>query len=151
MPEDPEQIVVQLGIDHYYAPVTFGNLISTLAVAIANENAEFAFSALERRDIPAMLERVESRHFAFAEYLISARIIPFEQSPLSAESLGNIAASTSVTGVGAVVGYLIAGPTPLLLITVPAGIIICGAAAGVARGLEDGLRRRITRFIKGRD
>jgi hypothetical protein len=36
-----------------------------------------------------------------------------------------------------------------LLITVPAGMIICGAAKGIADALEDGLRDRLMRFLKG--
>lgn len=82
----------------------------------------------------------------FANYLAKERIIPFEQSPLSALSLHDLLRATG-SAIGAYAGFVISGSSPLLLITVPAGMIICGAASGVARGLEDGLKRRIVSMI----
>jgi hypothetical protein len=83
---------------------------------------------------------------AFSEYLICARIVPFESSPLSAESLGSIVMTTGV-GMGAYAGYVVAGHTPLLFVLVPAGMVLFGAAAGIGKALEEGLRERILRLI----
>ena len=85
--------------------------------------------------------------FAFAEYLAFSPVIPFEASPLEAASLAGMLTSASGMSAGAAAGFLAAGPTPLALVTVPAGMIIGGAAAGVARALEEGLRSRIMRRL----
>jgi hypothetical protein len=76
----------------------------------------------------------------FANYAATARIIPFEQSPLGADSLASIATSSVKAGtitLGATVGFLSAGPTPFLPITVPLGIVLCGASVSFAKWLEE--------------
>jgi hypothetical protein len=67
----------------------------------------------------------------FAEYVAFAELIPFEESPLKAKSIMAIAAAAGVK-----IGLIAGGPTPLVLLTVPAGIILCtaGAAFGPALG-----------------
>jgi hypothetical protein len=92
---------------------------------------------------------LKPEHYFFAEYLLFARIIPFEQSPIDLESLGNLITTASGVGVGAYVGFLVGGSGPLLFVTVPAGMIICGAASGVAKALEKGLKDRILSLIRG--
>jgi hypothetical protein len=87
-----------------------------------------------------MAARDAAETLAFASYVLTARIIPFESSPLGAESLASIAASSVKAGtvtLGATVGYIAAGSTPFLLITVPLGIILCGASVSFARWMED--------------
>lgn len=64
------------------------------------------------------------------------------------ESIGNIVLKASGTGMGAFTGFVLAGDTPLLFILVPAGMILFGAAAGVARALEEGLRERVLKLIR---
>lgn len=76
----------------------------------------------------------------FSTYVAYARIIPFETSPLGAESLATIASSSAkarTVAMGATVGYFAAGTTPLLLITVPLGIVLCGAAVSFAKWLDE--------------
>jgi hypothetical protein len=99
--------------------------------------------------------------FQFAQAIVSSQIIPFEKSPISPESLIEIAKSASGVGVGAALGFYvgisIANPL-LLFITVPAGMIICGAARGIAEGiqegakegLKEGLKARILKLFKGK-
>jgi len=88
------------------------------------------------------------KHFVFAEYLTFARAIPFEWSELSTDSLGNI---LTAQGHGEA-GYMYHEETqvPLLTVAIPAGLVICGAASGVARTLESGLRQRLVAFVKER-
>jgi hypothetical protein len=40
--------------------------------------------------------------------------------------------------------------TPLLAVSIPAGMVICGSAPGMIRVLESGLRQRLWEFVKGR-
>jgi hypothetical protein len=80
----------------------------------------------------------------FASYAASARVIPFEQSPLGAESLASIAVNSvkvGTIGLGATVGFLAAGPTPFLLIAVPLGIVLCGVSVSFTKWLEENRRK----------
>jgi hypothetical protein len=77
---------------------------------------------------------------AFAQYLAYAPVVPFESSPLSPKSLSDLA--TAGGGIGGALGAYLTGD-PLLLVTIPAGIIVCGAARGVSQALEIGLRSKI--------
>ena len=76
---------------------------------------------------------------AFAEEVAFAEIVPFEESPLSLVSLaGQVAGyAKSPIAMGAFIGVLAGGMTPLLLVTVPAGIIICGAASAFAKVVDE--------------
>ncbi|MFM0430496.1 hypothetical protein PQQ75_15925 [Paraburkholderia aspalathi] len=87
----------------------------------------------------------------FATYLTDAPIIPFEHSPLTGVSLKEIT-KASGAAIGAYMGFVVGGSTPLLFITVPTGMLICGFAGGMAHGIEGGLARglakRIEAFLK---
>jgi hypothetical protein len=74
-------------------------------------------------------------------------VVPVELSPLGAESLAGVLTKAGGGAVGLVVGVASSGGTPLLLLTVPAGMILCGAAAGIASALEQGLRRALLRKL----
>jgi hypothetical protein len=89
---------------------------------------------------------------SFAEQLAFAPLVPFEASTPDLTAIASIVAKAAGAGyaVGAVVGVVASGPTPLILVTVPAGMIICGAAAGVAKALEEGLYERLIGWIRGR-
>jgi hypothetical protein len=72
-----------------------------------------------------------------------SKLIPFQESPIDLHSLAELAVKATGVGLGAYAGFVASGGTPLVLITVPAGMILCGAAAGFGRALEEGLRTRI--------
>jgi hypothetical protein len=93
---------------------------------------------------------VNPRIREFSEYVVYADVIPVEHSPVGPDSLAKLIAAGGGAGVGALVGFMAAGgPTPLLFLTVPAGIIICGSAQGIADGASEGLRHRVREWIKG--
>lgn len=85
----------------------------------------------------------------FAEYLAFEAVIPFESSPLGAKSLAALITTTG--SVGAALGYAGSGD-PIVLVTVPAGIVLGGAAigvgAGLAVGLADGIQSRVRRLLE---
>jgi hypothetical protein len=84
----------------------------------------------------------------FAEYLTFARVVPFEWSTLSADSLGNILTAQSQGEAGYM--YHEETRTPMLGVAIPAGMVICGSGPGVIRALESGPRQRLVELAKSR-
>jgi hypothetical protein len=84
----------------------------------------------------------------FAEYLAFEPVIPFESSPLGTKALASLIGATGTTG--AALGYAATGE-PIVLVTVPAGIVIAGVALGVglgaATGLAEGVHHKIARLM----
>lgn len=80
----------------------------------------------------------------FASRVALEPVIPVESSPLSGTSLAELVKSMGST---AVLGYLAMQTSPLLLITVPVGIIVMGGAQGIAEGLRQGLQFRIATWF----
>jgi hypothetical protein len=132
------------------ADVPFGGVARSLAACLVSEDAE----EFQRRFHQGFEE--ETSHsstrlpasFVFAEYLTFARVIPFEQPALSADSLGNIL-TAQVHGEA---GYMYheATGTPLLAVAIPPGMVICGSAPGMVLALESGLRQRLVELVKSR-
>jgi hypothetical protein len=81
--------------------------------------------------------------------LVREAIVPTEQSPLQGTPLSELVGHASAGSVGAVLGYQAAPHSPLLLITVPAGIVLVGAAKGLGAGLNAGLRGLVERQLLG--
>jgi hypothetical protein len=132
------------------ADVPFGGVARSLAACLVSHDVE---EFLRKFDQGFEEETKHSsvrlpKPFEFAEYLTFARVIPFEQPPLSADSLGNIL-TAQVHGEA---GYMYheATGTPLLAVAIPAGMVICGSAPGMVRALDSGLRQRLIEFIKSR-
>jgi len=99
----------------------------------------------ESMNVPFELMRSDA--YLFAEHLAFSRVVPFEQSPLELDSIVNLVTNASGVSVGAYVGFVTVGVSPLLFLTVPAGMILCGAAAGVAKALEEGLQERLMSLL----
>jgi hypothetical protein len=85
----------------------------------------------------------------FARYLAGADLIPFRSSPLLGESITNLLQRFSPgTGVGAAMGYYLSPHAPLVLLTVPGGMLVGGTVYGVASALERGLHDRVLKLIQ---
>lgn len=83
--------------------------------------------------------------FAFAEYLTFARVIPFEWSEFSSDSLGNILTAQG-RGKAAFASYEDTR-VPMMTIVIPAGLLVCGATARMEEALGSGLRERIVGYV----
>jgi hypothetical protein len=130
------------------ADVPFGGVARSLAACLVSDDVE---EFLRKFDQGFEEETKHSstqlpKPFVFAEYLTFARVVPFEQPSLSADSLGNI---LTAQGRGEA-GYMYHEATgiPLLAVAIPAGIVICGSAPGMIRVLESGLRQRLLELVK---
>jgi hypothetical protein len=145
---DPQGLLETLGFMPL-ADIPAGRVVHSLAACLVSEDIE-DFT----RRFHGLFEE-ESRHgsmelpahFAFAEYLIFARVVPFESSsPLSADSLGNILTAQGRGEAGYM--YYEGTEAPMLFVAIPAGMVICGSSHKVIEALEAGLRRRILEFAK---
>ena len=132
------------------ADVPFGGVARSLAACLVSDDVETFVrrfqQGFEEETSHSSVQLPEP--FMFAEYLTFARVVPFEQPSLSADSLGNIL-TAQVHGEA---GYMYHEETriPLLAVAIPAGMVICGSAPGMIRALESGLRQRLWEFVKGR-
>jgi hypothetical protein len=132
------------------ADVPFGGVARSLAACLVSDDVE---EFLRKFDQGFEEETQHSstqlpKPFVFAEYLTFARVIPFEQPSLSADSLGNILTAQD----RGEAGYMYHEETriPLLGVAIPAGMVICGSAPGMIRALESGLRQRLMDLVKSR-
>jgi hypothetical protein len=130
------------------ADVPFGGVARSLAACLVSDDVE---EFLRKFDQGFEEETGHSstqlpRPFVFAEYLTFARVVPFEQPSLSADSLGNILTAQGRGEAGYM--YHEATKTPLLAVAIPAGMVICGSAPGMIRALESGLRQRLLELVK---
>jgi hypothetical protein len=132
------------------ADVPFGGVARSLAALLVSADVE----EFLRRFDQGFEE--ETRHastelpkpFVFAEYLTFARVVPFEWPSLAADSLGNILTAQGHGEAGYM--YHEATGTPVLAVAIPAGMVICGSAPGMANALESGLRERLVDLVKSR-
>src|SRR5688572_3309315 len=132
------------------ADVPFGGVARSLAACLVSDDVEEFLrkfdQGFEEETSHSSVQLPEP--FMFAEYLTFARVVPFEQPSLSADSLGNI---LTAQGHGEA-GYMYHEATgiPLLAVAIPAGMVICGSAPGMIRALESGLRQRLVELAKSR-
>jgi hypothetical protein len=92
----------------------------------------------------------DPRSEKLAHWFLHQEIV-IEQSPPTAEQLIELLKRGSGWTVGTWVGWQVAaaiGYYPLLIGTVPLGIILIGGAIGVGEGLRAGLHARIEEWIK---
>lgn len=132
------------------ADVPLGMTARSLAACLVSEDAD---DFLQRFHDSFKEETVHPstslpHHFEFAEYLTFARRVPFEEDSLSADSLGNILTG-QIHGNAAYMSYERTN-TPVLAVTIPSGILICGATSQVAAALEDGMRQQLIELVKSR-
>ncbi len=75
--------------------------------------------------------------------------IVIEHSPPDLTTIAKAIRQSPTILLGTYTGIGIAGENyPLMLVTIPAGIIVFGAAVGVSKGLQNGLNKSIETWIK---
>jgi hypothetical protein len=130
------------------ADVPLGGVVRSLAACLSSEDVDEFLRRLDEgfKEEISQPSWETPAHFAFAEYLTFARVIPFEWSTFFADSLGNI---ITAQGYGrAAYVYYEGTKIPMVVIAIPAGILICGSAPKMEDALGAGLRRRILEFVK---
>jgi hypothetical protein len=132
------------------ADVPLGGVVRSLAACLVSEGVEdfmrrFDEGFNEELEQPSIRPKPQ---FGFAEYLTFARVVPFEWSAFSFDSLGNILTAQGHGEAGYM--YYEDSNTPVLVVAIPAGILICGPTPKLVRALEAGLRTRILELVKAR-
>ena len=132
------------------ADVPFGGVARSLAACLVSDNVETFVQAFHQgfEEATSHSSVVLPEPFVFAEYLTFARVIPFEQPSLSADSLGDILTAQGYGEAGYM--YHEVTKTPVLAVLIPAGIVICGSAQGMIRTLDSGLRQRLMELVRSR-
>jgi len=122
---------------------------------IASEAQFKDINFIALRDADAALSEilnlsVDRRYIDFARETVEQGFVVQNSPPEVANLLKLLAKHPSVL-IGTYVGSSIAdGSLPLLLITVPLGIVVVGSAVGISRGLENGLHKSIEKLISKR-
>jgi hypothetical protein len=156
--ERNQQVAVQFlvvpaksAVDTYAlrSPSNLAQYLELAPVEVVSFPTDSLLSGLFLRLLTESTDGVPSEQLQpFAEYLTSVRLIPFESSPLGLESALDILKTGSGMAMGAYAGLLAAaGSPPLFFILVPLGIILGGAAQGVAEALHRGIRSKILRSM----
>jgi hypothetical protein len=132
------------------ADAPFGGVARSLAACLVSDDVETFVRKFQQgfEEETSHSSAQLPEPFMFAEYLTFARVVPFEQPSLSADSLGNILTAQGHGEAGYM--YHEASNTPVLAVSIPAGMVICGSAPGMIRALESGLRLRLLELVKSR-
>ena len=132
------------------ADVPFGGVARSLAACLVSDDVEEFLRRFQQgfEEETGHSSTQLPKSFVFAEYLTFARVVPFEQPSLSADSLGNILTAQGRGEAGYM--YHEVTKTPLLAVAIPPGMVICGSAPGMIRTLESGLRQRLLELVKNR-
>src|ERR687889_1117048 len=132
------------------ADVPFGGVARSLAACLVCDDVEEFLRRFQQgfEEETGHSSTQLPKPFVFAEYLTFARVVPFEQPSLSAESLGSILTAQGRGEAGYM--YHEVTKTPLLAVAIPSGMVICGSAPGMIRVLEAGLRQRLIELVKSR-
>jgi hypothetical protein len=123
------------------------SLFSMVVDLLGERYHEDAELAVQSRSTGPTLSR-------FAEQILYTDIVPFEQSPLSKISVADVVALAkrkSPTALGATIGYISAANGGAILITVPLGIILCGASFAFAKWVDENRDRIFNRIFKFRE
>ncbi len=103
----------------------------------------------QHRWIGGSVEGRELQNPHYVQFVLSADIV-LERSPPTSEKLNQLFHGGSAITIGTAIGMgLSGGSYPLMLVTVPGGIILMGAAIGVSKGLQNGLNKKIEKAISG--
>jgi hypothetical protein len=150
--KSPEALIGELDLKKI-GSVSPTNLVFALDAMVGidecgRESPEGALEFLRAQTVPITHATQAPTDVTFAEQVAFSDLIPFEQSPVNLESLVGSAPKATGVAMGAYAGFVMSRGTPLILVTVPAGMIIFGAAAGVAKALEEWLRGRLLNLLK---
>jgi hypothetical protein len=151
LPKNPLKVLESLGFDTLLEVGDTEDLKAMLLASLLGDTADDISSFGWKDDIAVRsfsdFEAKEAEKFI--QEVAAAKVVPFEQSPLDLQSLTALTslAKASTVGLGAWVGVVAAGPTPLVIITVPVGILLVGASAIVAKALGDGLAYKLRKVM----
>lgn len=129
--------------DGHRAPVPFSP-DPGLVLQLFLEGLFYGNDDIER----ALMVRRSAEFFPFYRFFETETVI-VENSPPAELDWRALTKTASAVSIGTYIGLqIVPDGSPLLLISVPAGIIAVGSAVGISRGLENGLNKSIEKLIK---
>jgi biotin carboxyl carrier protein len=141
-----EKAVVELGLASF-TPVAHQDLLNAIAATQQRDNladmgedvSPTAYLSAGRRAL-SRSRRLQD----FTAHVAVEPVVPIEMSPLGGTSLATLAKSAGASVALGVAAYT---NDPILLLYVPAGMVLVGAASGISRALEQGLYARVLRWL----
>jgi hypothetical protein len=137
---DPLQVVDSIGFDkRTFVPIVERHELRDVLSSLLAERPYSPFRSPDfvrgglRRDRPELRE--------FVGYAIEAPLVPVESSPLSGQSAFSLLGSGSGIAAAYTTGH------PVLILIVPGGIVLLGAAKGIAEAMQIGLRARLLELM----
>jgi hypothetical protein len=121
----------------FFQTIAPSYLPAALASLLSDPTGPNPFSWAQHLSSPGHIW-VEPNRLGFAEYVAYSESVPIEESPLKAKSVMAVAVTA-----GANIGLVAGGGTPFVLLTVPAGIILCTAGVVFGQALGEKLSRLI--------
>lgn len=103
--------------------------------------SEMSSAAAEARRNP--------RALLFCSRVALEALVPVEESAPKGTSLAALAGQAGSAGVG--LGWLATGGSPIVVLYLSVGLVLVGAATGIARGLQEGLHVKLVRWLTGED
>jgi len=93
--------------------------------------------------------RRNPRALLFCSRVALEALVPIEESAPRGTSLVTLAGQAGGAGVG--LGWLATGGSPIVVLYLSVGLVLVGAATGIARGLQEGLHVKLVRWLTGED
>jgi hypothetical protein len=130
--ENPSQLMDTLGLELLQPLPSPAYLPHALAAAFsAYDNKDEASQLLQKMLAGPQehaFENIAPALIEFCHELAFAELVPFEASSPIFRSLANVTIMSKIVAAGTTIGLVAAGGTPFVLVTVPLGIVLCGAA-----------------------
>lgn len=124
------QVFEEANFVGFFSAANLDQLVGAVLVADSNDGRVPRETYVDWRWITQ-----ESRFARAASYIATERVIPLTASSIDLHSFADIAASMGGAGVGAFVGLVVVGSSPLLFLAVPAGVILVMASRGAGRAV----------------
>lgn len=150
LPDDLPGLTGALGLE-VVTPLGPSSLVPALAVCLAAAAGDLDAPG-DGDELQSAVADVPRPAYVFAEYLAFARCLPSrEHGRLGEESLAAVVTTAAARGAGAFAGYTLADGEPLLFVTAPVGLVICGADGALERALAGGLRDAVGALLGSAD
>lgn len=133
--EYPYRVVAALGMEKVDSEIVGPAVSSFLPMYIAamleggdSSTVTSRLRDMQNRSLLAAFDNLRPELVHFAHYAAYAEVVPFEMSDVDFHALGTVGVLSLAVTTGSSLGVVAAGGTPLIILTVPLGIVLVGAS-----------------------